>query len=818
MSKKKIIISMIVMAVLLGGTFAYTKFWWGWKKTAEDISDIVDNKEKQLFYVDIKKGKNFWKNSYIKKIGRVVSEEEIEIKSQANGRISKISVKEWQKITKNKNIINLSDTLSSYWLSVAKAQLNIEASQIDYNQSKLSLDKAISDAKLALDKAKTDQRLTLNKTNTDARLTLNKTNIDAKLTLDKTVIDGKNALDKAKNDLKQAKLLLEKNLDQAELNLQNSKEPEKDTTFEIQKDKIKTSIQNAQLDVASLKNKNIQQLMSFGSSTISTYNNLDNVMLDIIDFSDQLLGVTDTHKRKNDRFEDFLGIKSRTHLQDTKQEFLAYSKFRQDVFVPLNNLSQVNYSKMNSKLYEELFAKGDTWYMRTLGLLKNLLTVMDNSIISVGSLDQVTINSYKSQINAYETQVLSSKSSYLTFKSNVRTFLNTYREWEDTAEEKLKSFQNELNLLEKNKTITKDDLKFAKQNNELALQKIQIDGVKQIKSLELALEAADASYQNALASAKANSENALETAKANSENALETAKANASNAVKVANANYQNALKQKEINLAKISNLININKNSKYQASKELGKLKISSPISGTITDVLVDEWQDVSVGTPLVKISSLTESAVEISISEGESKLLKIWDSVYTALNWKKVKWSIVSISLSADNNLNYKTKISFGSKFDSLWNIVDLVIPVETGKRLVPLNIIEVIGKGKGMINTISWGTVAQHEIKLWEVWWDSIEVISSLPSDMQVITTNLSNFDTNRFIIQDRSQKKEIEEAAKAQKEKLEKKNGDNNDKEEEEEKLSEKEGDKSDQDDDNEENKSNEDENNEKDKKD
>ena len=52
----------------------------------------------------------------------------------------------------------------------------------------------------------------------------------------------------------------------------------------------------------------------------------------------------------------------------------------------------------------------------------------------------------------------------------------------------------------------------------------------------------------------------------------------------------------------------------------------------------------------------------------------------------------SIYAISEVADNNLNYKATIVFKSTTNIIGNIVNVKIPVSTGKMLLPLNILEV------------------------------------------------------------------------------------------------------------------------------
>jgi multidrug resistance efflux pump len=56
---------------------------------------------------------------------------------------------------------------------------------------------------------------------------------------------------------------------------------------------------------------------------------------------------------------------------------------------------------------------------------------------------------------------------------------------------------------------------------------------------------------------------------------------------------------------------------------KQFNKLTVTAPIRGTISDVLVDVGQELSVGTPVFGIVSTDNQLVEISVTADELGLL---------------------------------------------------------------------------------------------------------------------------------------------------------------------------------------------------
>ena len=684
-NKKILIWSMVLLSAIL----AFVIFWKigannneeSFEKTSSGI--VLNENWKRDFFIETKKSQKFDKVSYLEKTAKVISGEDITLVSQANGKIKKIYVKEWDKVATGQKIANLVDSIWNYGLNLDRANLWVEWAKIDYSSQQVNLNKAVDDASINLEKVQ--------------------------------------------NEYNNTKKSLEKTLSQAKLSLDSSKNVDEDTTLSLQLQKLSNTLAKTELDVANLKQNNIEQLKSFNNSTLSTYDLLDNLMIDIIDFSDGILWITPLNKRLNDKYEDYLWLKNSQQLSSTKQLFKDFTKFKLEKF---NELNVSENDIVSLEQYEKIFVAADKWYEMTKQLLKEMTKVLDNSLVSVWSLDQWQINNFKAQINGFETQTQQSYSAYLSFKSSVRTFLNTYKNNEKIAEENLKLLEDEVLILEKTKNISWTDLQTAYKNNKLNYEKAQIETTKNIRNLEISLK----------------------------------------NAKLV----YKSAKQVRDVTLRKMNNAIKLSKNTRAWASKEYAKLGLKSSIFWVVTDIFVDEWQDVNVWSPIAKISNLKEIEAEIWLSKNELTFVKVWQKVVVNYSWKQVLGKIKSISPVADNNLTYKTTIEFSQKFKTIGWLVEVQIPVKINQTLIPLNIVEVTWEGKWVLQILSWSTLWEYAIDLWKVWWDKIEVTSKFQKDLDVIVTNLSNYDEVKFDLKLKEEVKDNKEKdVKREKEKNEEK---------------------------------------------
>jgi hypothetical protein len=227
---------------------------------------------------------------------------------------------------------------------------------------------------------------------------------------------------------------------------------------------------------------------------------------------------------------------------------------------------------------------------------------------------------------------------------------------------------------------------------------------------------------------------------------LQDSEANAWIGIESAQSNYENALKSKWTTLASLSNSIEQARIAYSEAQTQLGKFSVSTPINGSLGEILVDVGQEVNPWTPLFTVSSSNEQQVEIALTEEELNFVKTGDEVNVDINWEERTWSIQSISRTADENFTYKTVISLNGTTSLFGDVVDVKIPVRTAYPLVPLNVVSILKRNEWIINIWESNEVQPVKVGFWKVWWSNVEITSDLDPNTILIVSDINNFNPN------------------------------------------------------------------------
>ncbi len=186
------------------------------------------------------------------------------------------------------------------------------------------------------------------------------------------------------------------------------------------------------------------------------------------------------------------------------------------------------------------------------------------------------------------------------------------------------------------------------------------------------------------------------------------------------------------------------------QALNNYNKLIIKSPITWVVGKIWIDVWQEVSPWIPLFEISNNSRKQITISFSKDDLQFINVWDIVTIKNNWNSFVGSIYSISNIADNNLKFPVQIDFNDNLNFVWDIVNVIVPFKTNKILLPINIIEIDNSWKWIINILVNSEIVEKNLTLWKFYWDKVEILDTINSGLEIITTNVSNFDGNKFIL--------------------------------------------------------------------
>ncbi len=237
----------------------------------------------------------------------------------------------------------------------------------------------------------------------------------------------------------------------------------------------------------------------------------------------------------------------------------------------------------------------------------------------------------------------------------------------------------------------------------------------------------------------------LETARINAQNTL----LNAEIAVDNAQRGYDQAVDTRNSQLSLLQNSIADAKIWYQDALKQFNKLTVTAPIRGTISDILVDVWQELSTGTPVFGIVSTDNQLVEISVTADELWLLGLWQDV--VVNYRNVDYigTIQSLSRVADGRTQYPVIVALDRPVDLVWDIAEVYIPLWLGNPVLPIDIVTVRSQKNGIIYIYEDKEIVEYPVRIGKVWSTFVEITTPLPAVLDIITSSVENFDDTKYI---------------------------------------------------------------------
>ena len=364
---------------------------------------------------------------------------EIILSSQVSGRIKKILIKEWEIVKKWQPLVYISDSVANIWINLQQAWLWLEKAKINYDSTKISLDKQVSDSELALKKLK--------------------------INLDTLIKDSEQNIKKASNDLDNSKYL--------NINSRSSLELEK----------LDNTIKKQELDYDSTLVSNEETINGFKSNFKKDYNSILVLMDDIIQFWDNILWVTN----KRDSISSYIYIwwKNRSQKSLTEVSLADLINYRNWKF---------NTIKLSDLTTEELEKNLDyimDWYEKTKLFLNNMEETINNSIESAWILSLTDILTYESTLDAYQSSNQANYSAFITSDNIVKSFLKNYKRSEN-------SILKQIDLLKEDRELLKKNLSLWEFSAEVWYNKTIIASEDSITSLKIQIETYESNLKNAI--------------------------------------------------------------------------------------------------------------------------------------------------------------------------------------------------------------------------------------------------------------------------------------------------------------------------------
>ncbi len=461
------------------------------------------------------------------------------------------------------------------------------------------------------------------------------------------------------------------------------------SNLNLQLSKLDSDLAKAKLDYQIKLDTDNQSISNFMNNVKLINTDLGNLFNDAISISDDLLGVTPQKEHSNDSFEAILGNKNFYSKANAAKELLkaidAYNVFKGIV-------TGVNANTMSELL--SAYQKGANSISELLFAMEDLL----NQTSPWGSFGDSVYESYKTKFDALQSKNSSVGSSITTQLNAMGTFFATYKQNQESLAKSIDSLTQQIELSKKQVGDTEYNVKVAAQRQQLWFD-------TDIMTLNLGDQSA--SYT-------------LEFNQKNNAIALDA---------------LQNSLEQAQI--------------AYEEAQFNRAKFDIASPIVGTITDILVGQWEEVSPGTPLFTVVNPNLLEVELDITAGEKELVVPWQ-VVVVNQWGLIgKWIVESVSDVADSNFWYKViVVLIEGKFD-IGSSIEVQFAGSLGDNIViPLNVVTVVDNGKGVVQVRRKGKAVPQTIGLGAMAGDYVIVTEGLSIEDLVITSDITNFDPEKM----------------------------------------------------------------------
>ena len=238
-----------------------------------------------------------------------------------------------------------------------------------------------------------------------------------------------------------------------------------------------------------------------------------------------------------------------------------------------------------------------------------------------------------------------------------------------------------------------------------------------------------------------------EDALARSKNTLFTSEI----AVKNAKVNYETLLANNPVQLRLLDNAIVDAKIAYETALTQYNKLVVRTPVSGVIGEILVSAGQDVAAGNPVFKVSGLKKHQIEVHVTANEYKYLQQDKPVSVTYQGQSLTGAISAISTVADKTNLFKVTIELDSDLELVGDVAKVNFPILfTPHTLLPLGRVKILEDNLAAVPVMSGGALADKLVKIKTIWGNFIELEEPFPADQTIVTTDMSSFDENKYVI--------------------------------------------------------------------
>ena len=450
-----------------------------------------------------------------------------------------------------------------------------------------------------------------------------------------------------------------------------------------------------------LLNTNTKTLESYNESYRSYLAGIEASMTNFLYEWDKILGISTNFQYANDAWEPYLGTRVGNSVSESNNEWNKLYGSRGEIRAKKETWGNLSPTSLVKDL--QVITEG---YVRLEKYIDAMVFMIQNNTIG-GGLPQELQNGWLSLWNGIKSQSQGSEAGFNAWKSQTLAFFKNYQDVEKATKIALDSLYRPLSAEESTFLSGSQDARLTYANTRL-------DTKDRIKSAEYGLKSAELARDNAV---------------------------------------KNKALTLNQLLAGRSSTTLSLD-----QAKREYAKLAILAPFDGTVSKVMASVWERTNMGTPLIQIASnipeiVTDLDGDIAnwLSNGVSVWVKIGGKAYTG--------TIVGISRTAWTNLLYTTRISvpwaltnIGSAATVIFTISQEKIIPNAGEWIIlPLKSVKILSEQEWEIALLSKDNMISFKpVKLGRIVGDGVEIIDRLDPNLEVILSDLSNYDALKYTI--------------------------------------------------------------------
>lgn len=234
---------------------------------------------------------------------------------------------------------------------------------------------------------------------------------------------------------------------------------------------------------------------------------------------------------------------------------------------------------------------------------------------------------------------------------------------------------------------------------------------------------------------------------------IEEGSKNASYSLEQSKNNLNYLSTTKDANISSLRNSLSQAQVAYQEAQLNVSKLSVQAPIEGIIGEILVDKWQDVTPGTPLIKMVSQWKEII-IRATADEKNYIILGQTVDVVSKGESFSGTVTEIGTVADDSGNYliKVLIDDDARVD-IGSFVNVYMATQQWNAIIPLKAVTIVDNNRWQIFIWESGAVQTKTVSLGSVYGDGIEVIDVLPQGTKLIISDMSNYDPEKMTIEEK-----------------------------------------------------------------